>query len=377
MIRILFLIRALSAGGAERQLIELAKGLDRAKFDPLVLTFYSDDTSAALIQLPASIRHVSLQKRGRWDLLPFYGRLLRAARSFRPHIIHGYLSGANEFALLAARLTGARAVWGLRASNVDLSRYDWLSRAAFRLGAALSRWTDLQIVNSEAGRAHYAQNGYFTQNMITIPNGIDAQTFRPDRQAAEAVRRGWGISPEAPVVGLVARLDPMKGHERFLQAAAYLSRHIPEIRFVCVGDGDPQIFEQLRKRAELLGLQDRLVWTGPRQDMTAVYNAFDLLCSSSAFGEGFSNAVGEAMGCGVPCVVTDVGDSRRIVGETGRVVPPSDPHALAEAAIALFRLPAEQRRALGQAARERILREFSAENMVAATAAALQNLVST
>jgi glycosyltransferase involved in cell wall biosynthesis len=113
-----------------------------------------------------------------------------------------------------------------------------------------------------------------------------------------------------------------------------------------------------------------LIWAGPRHDMPAVYNALDMITSSS-YGEGFSNVIGEAMACGVPCVVTDVGDSARIVGGTGIVVPPGDPEALAVAWRGLLKLPEEQRVMLTQAACERIKRNFSVHHLVNKLEAAL------
>jgi glycosyltransferase involved in cell wall biosynthesis len=109
--------------------------------------------------------------------------------------------------------------------------------------------------------------------------------------------------------------------------------------------------------------------------MPAIYSGLDLLCSSSSFSEGFSNVIGEAMACGVPCVVTDVGDSKLIVGETGKVVPPEDPAALASACLESLVLPASQRRAIGSEARKRIEENFSAEKMVASMQAIFEDLI--
>src|SRR6185437_6829745 len=132
------------------------------------------------------------------------------------------------------------------------------------------------------------------------------------------------------LVGLVGRIDPMKNHATFLQAAALLAARGDRLRFVCVGGGNSGFAQGIKALATRLGLDPRLVWAGPRNDMAAVYSALDIAVSSSC-GEGFSNVIAEAMACGRPCVVTDVGDSARIVGECGAVVAPGDPPALADA----------------------------------------------
>ena len=130
------------------------------------------------------------------------------------------------------------------------------------------------------------------------------------------------------VIGLVGRLDPMKGHDVFLEAAARLAIVRPDVKFVCVGDGPRALRTRLEVMTRKLGLTDRVSWLGGTKDVRSVYNGFDLMTSASLFGEGFPNVIGEAMACGVLCVVTDVGDSARVVGDTGIVVRKGDPAAL-------------------------------------------------
>jgi glycosyltransferase involved in cell wall biosynthesis len=172
-------------------------------------------------------------------------------------------------------------------------------------------------------------------------------------------------------VGVVARLDPMKDHETFLRAAALVHAARPDVRFVCVGDGQPGYRRRLLECSRELGLESVVRWTGTDRRITAVMSAIDVLCSSSAFGEGFSNVVGEAMACGTPCVVTDVGDSARIVGDTGPVVPPRSPERLASALLSVLAIDGNARRERGVSARRRVEDRFSVGAMCASTRAAL------
>ena len=199
--------------------------------------------------------------------------------------------------------------------------------------------------------------------MAVVENGINTIRFYPDPKGRAVVRNEWKVNANDRLIGLVARLDAMKDHRNFLQACALLAARRNDLRFVCVGGGGSAYRAELAAFAGDLGIADRLIWTGARQDMPAAYSAMDIACSSSAFGEGFSNAVGEAMACGVPCVVTDVGDSARIVGEIGEVAPPHNADALAGA---LDRMLArlEEHAAIGCRARARIVDEFSVERMV-------------
>ncbi|MEP6776436.1 MAG: glycosyltransferase, partial [Chloroflexota bacterium] len=286
MIRLLFLIRSLGAGGAERQLVELVKGMDKSRFAITVATFYSGGAFRSELDNVQSVKVVSLNKQGRWDVFPFIWRLWRVARQTGPDIIFSSMGISNELSLPVGRAVGAKVVWSLRASNIDFSHYSRLSLWSFRLGASLSRFPDLIIANSYSGKEHHVAHGYSGKRMIVITNGIDTGTFHPDREAGMRVRREWGIGEDEPLIGVVGRLDTMKGHPIFLQAAALLEGQGCSARFVCVGGGSQQYATELRSLASGLGLDDRVVWAGSRSDMPAVYNALDVACSNSIFGEG-------------------------------------------------------------------------------------------
>ena len=375
MIRVSYLIRSLATGGAERQMVALACALDRREFEASVLTFYPQGPLRAVLA-EAGVPVVSLDKRGRWDLLGFIARLRREVGRLRPDILHSYLTTANLMSLLAApRRPAAKLVWGKRASALEAGHYGLWTRVTEWLEARLAGRPDLVVLNSEAGRRDYLANGARPARLAVVPNGIDLDRFRPRPEARGAVRAGWGIEAQAPLVGMMARVDPMKGHDVFVEAAALSLKQRPDLRFVCIGAGDAALAAQLRGRAESLGLGDRLVWAGERDDVPEVLSSLDLHTSASRFGEGFSNAVGEAMAAAVPCAVTDVGDAARIVGDTGRVVAPEDPAALARAWLDLLAQDDDCRDSLGARCRARIAREFSLEAMVEKTAEAYRGLL--
>lgn len=372
MIKLLFLTRSLNYGGAQRQLATLAKSLDKRRFRVTVLSFYAGGPFADDLERNG-VRVLSLGKRGRWDVLPFLSRLVSQAKRIRPDVVHGYLDTSNLLVLfLKLFLPCTRVIWGVRVSNMNLSYYDWLPRVTFRLERWLARFPDRLIVNSEAGRSHFAANGYPAAKMVVVPNGIDTSLFRPDLAARSRVRAEWAVAENEKLVATVGRLDPMKDHANFLAAAAIMARERPETKFVCVGTGPRRYEQALRRRASELSISEKIIWAGERHDIADVYNACDLLVSSSAWGEGFSNVIGEAMACGVPCVVTAVGDSALIVGSTGEVVPPGNPEALAAAVTSVLALDGAR---LGQAARDRIVENFSVQQLVQRTEAELMALM--
>jgi glycosyltransferase involved in cell wall biosynthesis len=373
MTGLFFLVRSLEPGGAERQLIELTRGLDKSNFQITVATFYDGGAWRPVMESIPGVQAISLGKQDRWDMGSFLLRLIRTVRALRPAIVHGYLDVANIFALLAGRLAGAKVVFGTRAAFVDFSQYDWTARATYQLAIFLARFADGVIVNSESGLEYHRANGLAQENATIIPNGIDIQTYRRERALGLSLRADWGISPEEKLVGLVGRLDPMKDHQTFLQAAARLEQNVERVRFVCIGDGPAGYRQSLQDFAENVGA-GRVIWAGAQKDMPAAYNALDLLALSSR-GEGFPNVVAEAMACEIPCVVTDVGDCARIVGNCGVVAPPEDSGALADGLQSLLLLTDAERESLGLRTRQRILDEFSTEKMVAATESFLTRLL--
>ncbi len=368
MTRLVLLIRSLDYGGAERHLLTLARFLDKERFAVTVLYFYPG--GALEDELKASgVRLISLDKRGRWDLLRFSWRLVKQLRAIRPDVLHSFLVEPNLLSvLLKPLLPRARVIWGVRASRVHFEHYDWFSRFNFRLQCLFSRFADLIIFNSDAGRAFHIGEGFPAAQALVIYNGIDTERFQPEREAGQRLRAQFGVAANSILIGHAGRLDPMKDHPTFLKAAAIVCRQRNDVRFLCVGGAGAEDYaDHLRVLASELGISEKVVWAGARHDMAAVYCALDLFASSS-YSEGFPNVIGEAMACGVPCVVTETGDSALIVGETGIVVAPHDSEALAAALISLLK---RNHKEAGAQARLRILDNFSVERMITETERAI------
>jgi glycosyltransferase involved in cell wall biosynthesis len=296
--------------------------------------------------------------------------LARLIRRERPDVLQTWLYHADLLGLVAGRLAGVRPIiWNVRCSDMDMRRYSWSSRLPRWLLSALSALPAAVVVNSERGRQAHERLGYRPRRWVVIPNGIDVMRFRPDPDARARLRQELGLPLSARLIGMVARYDPMKDHATFLRAAAELLRNRTtrakvDLRFVGVGRDVMWDNPNLAALGQDLGLRGHVHLLGERDDVERLLPALDLATLSSLFGEGWPNVVGEAMACGVPCVVTDVGDAGTIVGETGRVVPPGDPSTLARAWAELLALPDGQRQALGAAARERIATHFSLEQVV-------------
>jgi glycosyltransferase involved in cell wall biosynthesis len=364
--RILFLVRALARAGAERQLVNLAIGLHRYGHVVRVVTFYPGGPLEEDL-LAAGVPVESLGKKGRWDVFRFVLRLVRLIKREAPDVVHGYMHANVLTVPLKVLFPRTCCVWGIRSSDMDLSRYEWLARLLESIEPKLSQFADLIIVNSRAGRDSAICRGYTAHQMIVIPNGIDVADFYPDRPAGAALRTRWGLTPQDILIGRIGRLDPQKDYPTFFAAAAEFKRRFPDVRFLCMGEGPRNIEQELKALAARLDLTENLIFSGLRGEMRSVYNALSILTSSSAW-EGFPNVVAEALACGVPCVATDVGDTKILVGHPEFVVPPRNPLALANAWEKCLRYHAQWN---AQEARQRIVTNYNLQNLTRHTEAAL------
>ena len=347
---VMHVITGLGVGGAETMLASLAKAEAAADTPPVVVSLTPGGAIGAQLEA-AGIDVFDLgMVRGR----PSPGALFKLCgliRRFRPAVLQSWMYHANLMATGALSLSGRRRTvhyWGIRCSDMDLDAYGWVFRMVVKAGAIFSHWPDAVTCNSEAGIAVHESLGYRPRRFILVDNGIDTVRFAPDPETRTAIREELGIAPEVPVIATAARVDPMKDYPNLLAALDQL----PDVTAIVMGDGT----EALPDRPGLIRL-------GRCDRVAQVLAAADLIVSASAYGEGFSNAIAEGMACGLPAVATDVGDARRIVGDTGTIVEPRNSAILTAAIDALKRRP--DRAETGQAARARIEALFSLERSVA------------
>jgi glycosyltransferase involved in cell wall biosynthesis len=268
-------------------------------------------------------------------------------------------------------IPNTKMVWGIRCSAWDVNQYDWVASMSFMLSCKLSRFADAIIVNSYSGRDYHEARGYPAEKMMVIPNGIDTARFYFDPVARAQLRSNWGIGEHQKLIGLVGRLDPVKDHQTFLRAAALLAEGCPHFRFICVGDGPAEYKSRLVDLAGALKLTGYVTWVDSRDDIFRLYSAMDLLVSSSC-GEGSSNVIGEAMACGVPCVVTNVGDSAQLVADQGTIVKPKDPEGLMAAMDKMLNDTEHNPVQI----RNKIVTNYSVEHLVIRTEALLSRITS-
>jgi glycosyltransferase involved in cell wall biosynthesis len=357
--RVMHVITGLSTGGAETMLLKLLSAAS-GSMEHVVVSLGEEGTIGPRIAALGVPVHCLGLRRNAPN--PFRAlSILPLARRIGPQLIQGWMYHGNLMASMAALALRHKppVLWNIRQTVYDLRRERWPTAKFIRLGARLSSRPAAIIYNSQTSATQHESLGYGAEKRVIIPNGFDCQLLRPDEAARKAVRTELGIADDTVLVGLVARYHPMKDHVGFLQAAAMIARSYPQTRFVLAGAGVSSTQPELVKAIQQNKLWDCVMLLGERSDIPRLNNAFDIGCSASAWGEGFSNSIGEAMACGVPCAVTDVGDSAYIVADTGLVSPPRAPEALAKAIAGLIEIGRSGRQQLGTKARQRIETEFS------------------
>lgn len=298
-------------------------------------------------------------------------RLRRITADYSPHVVQTRLDHANLVGTLIAHFAGApQVVWAVHSTDLGPLRSSWKTRIVRRLCAQLSYALPRFIVSdSHSGAALHEKIGFCASKLIVVPNGVDPTSYRPDSEAREKIRGMWGVAHDEVLLGCVARWDPLKDHENLVRAVKVLVDRGYAFRCVLVGRGMNAENRDLRQMIDQSGVADRLILAGASSDVPAIMNALDLHVLPSR-SESLPVAVLEAMACGTPCVATDVGDARHIIGETGWLAPPLDPKALAdaiEAALVDSRHDSLIERA--EACRTRIIRDFSLARMGAEYAA--------
>jgi glycosyltransferase involved in cell wall biosynthesis len=365
-IKILHLITGLNTGGAEVSLYRLLGRMDRSRFENRVISLIPvSDIGDKIRALGIPVTSLGLRP-GQISLAALWS-LTRELRSERPDILQTWMYHADLLGLLAAKLSGFQpVVWNIRSSNMDTSQYKKLTGLVIRLCSWLSGLPRAVIVNSHAGQVFHTGFGYHPRRWVLIPNGMDLDLFCPDEDARRSVQAEIGLDPQTVLIGMHGRFDPMKGHADFLHAAGLLTRSGVDAHFLLAGQAVSPDNETLKALVLEEDLAGRVHLLGRRDDIHRLDAALDILALSSLYGEGFPNVVAEAMACGVPCTVTDVGDTAFLVADTGCVVQRHDPAALAEAWRSLVRSGPEYRHRLGAAARQRIVENFSLSKTVAA-----------
>lgn len=360
--KVLHVITALNFGGAENMLAKLIEqgGTD----EPEVLSLLHPGPAADRIRATGTVIHTLGMQRG----IGGPGAMVRLSRlvaSIGPELIHGWMYHGSLAASFARYRLGRRVplVWNIRHSIPDLTMESRRTRMFLKLSARISPGPEAIVYNAHVSRGQHEAIGYSAERGAVIPNGFDTARFSRNLAARDAAGAMFGFAEGSLRVACIARLHPMKDQARLVEAVTAARERGCDIHLVLVGQGLAQPPAKLKRLIEGKLPANRVTTCGARFDVADWLPGIDLLAVPSAWGEAFPNVIGEALACGVPVVATDVGDSARIVGENGLIVPPNDTGAMTEALLAMAARSAPERAAMGSAGRDRIVNDYALEKI--------------
>lgn len=363
-VRVVHVITGLQPGGAEVTLAKLLSALRGQPYDNTVVSLTGSGPVAETIA-GLGVPVVALGGHPGVPDPRLVARLGRVICDARADVVQTWLYHADLAGGLAARRAGVPVVWGVHQDAPDPARTKRRTMLVARACARLAhRVPDAIVCCSPVARDGHAAFGYPAARMVVVPNGFDTGAFRPDPEARLSVREELGLPADTPLVGMLARLDPLKDHATFLVAAAAVARARPDARFLLAGDGIQAHRDVLVRCSTDRDLRGRCHLLGPRPDAPRLTAALDVAVSSSR-REGFSNTIAEAMACGVPVAATDVGYSAELLEGRGALAEPGDAPALAAGILRLLALGAAERARLGAESRQSIRSRFGLRTMAA------------
>lgn len=374
---ILHVITSLSLGGAETMMCQILEHTDRSRFTPVVVSLRPSGPLAPRIQR-AGVELHCLDMGSYLSFAAGLGRLKAIMREVKPVLVQTWMYHADFLGTMAARSLPQRppVVWNVQHSSFSPKGTKFLSRVMRGILAMLAKsWPDRIISCSRTGLELHAAIGYPREKLIHIVNGADTRRFLPDGAARGELRQKLGISPDASVIGMAGRNDPQKDYPTFFAAIQEFQKTDKDTVFIACGAGVTMQDPALAAMRKACPSPHNVFLLGPRQDMPRVYPAFDLATLSSAYGEGLPLTLCESLACGVPGVVTEVGDGADVIGDCGLVVPPGDPLALATAWHKMMNLPAAARQTLREKSRTRAEERFALPSIAAQYEALYQQLL--
>jgi glycosyltransferase involved in cell wall biosynthesis len=356
-LKVIHLVEDLKIGGAERVIADIALGLDRKKYDASVwCVTRGGETASELSEKRIEVKVLGISSfRNPLNTV----RLARLLQAARPDIVHTH----GYFASVIGRLAARRAGTPIILAHVHSTYWEYKKRHIM-IERKLSRFTHKIICCSQAVESFVTNTEKIADNKtIVIYNGVDEERFSPSKNST-SIRAEFGMDEEAAVVGTVSSLTPHKGHEYLIQAASLVLSTLPAARFLVVGDGP--LRKKLEDQAKNLNIYPAVIFAGTRKDIPEILSLLDVFVLPSHTREGLGIAIIEAMAVERPVVASDIGGIPEVVNDsdTGLLVPPGDPEALAKATNELLQNPARAKE-MGKKGRIRVKERFTAKKMLA------------
>ena len=329
--KVILAIRSLEIGGAERQFIELIKNLDLSEFELCIISNYKGSLDSEL----DGFNHVLMHKEGLWDIKYFFNLIL-FIKNFKPDIVYCFMPDMN-ITMSIAKIFGMfrfKLIWGQFGSEPDFKDYASIMKKLYQIQKRIEFTVNGVLSDGTQGLEFYKKMGYRLKEWEVIYSGTNIYRFKRNESDRISFRQKFGLSNDSIAIGICSRLDPMKGYYTFAEAAKNIMDQFKNVYFFSIGYGDDTIRENSIK---ILGENaDRFIWLGKISQPEKYLSGWDIYCSSSLYGEGFSNSIIEAMSCSLPVVATKVGEAEHQVGISELVIEPGNARTLEKTLISLI-----------------------------------------
>ncbi|MCX6081388.1 MAG: glycosyltransferase [Chloroflexi bacterium] len=361
--RILHIITSLDAGGAQWVLINILEQLKAKGVDQCLISMKPNgELAQQVIDLGISLHEISFSP---GTFIEATSRVNEIIASFQPQVIQSWMYHGDFLTIFLRNPDHIPIIWGVHHSYEHFwrNRMKFFTKIIARINAACSHIIPNQIICcSHSAMKSHARIGYAASKMIHIPNGIAAERFIPDPQARNILRQELGLAPQTRLVGYIARYHPQKDHALFFLSANLFLVKNKDVHFILVGEQVIADNPEIKRWMTLSKTPENFHFLGKRTDLPMITAALDLATLTSS-GEAFPLTIIEAMACEIPCVATDVGDVKLMLGASGTIVPPQNPKALSEGWHHTLNKSADERTALGKSLRERVIKDFTNQAM--------------
>jgi glycosyltransferase involved in cell wall biosynthesis len=369
---VLHIITSLSSGGAEQALFRLVANQSEG-FKHYVICLRGRDFFTGLLE-SQGVSVLSLNIKGIFSGAKGLVAAVKWRRKIKSEVTIGWMYHGSLVATFVnmATFSRERLIWNFRHSLHDIHFEKWSTQWALKICRILSARPEMLVYNSQVARLQHRAFGIDAGKTVIIPNGFDHDVLCRKPAVRKSLREKLGVSAGDFVFGHVARYHPMKDHQLFIKAAIDVANARSDVAFLLIGRGVDVLNSAITSQipAELL---DRFILAGEQRSVSDYMNVMDAMVLSSAWGEGFPNVLAEAMCHELPCITTDVGDSRYILGLDEWVIAPRDGDSLEDRMMALVSASQADRTAIGQNLRQRVVDHFSAKRMVEAYSLLLTN----
>ena len=349
MPKVCHIITGLERGGAERFLFNLLTAGDLGKKNNnMVISLMSEGYYGPLLKEHNIPLRCLNMKSGQINIQSVI-KLMQIIKNQKPDIIQGWMYHGNLAGLLGIFITDKKTKlsWNIRLSLEIFSQMKLKTRLAIKLGAMFSKRVNSIIYNSKRSLKQHRQLGFSSHNDYFIPNGFDIKKWKPNKDLKFKMRNSLNISNKTRVIGYVGRGEKQKDLPKLFRVFDIVKKKHPNIILIAVG-----------KNLEKYALNsDRIIFLGERSNVNEIMTSFDMLCLTSK-AEGFPNVIGEAMLSGLPCISTDVGDAKNIIGKTGWIVPNNSTTLFAKYLDNILKMPENELKKYGKSARELIIKNY-------------------